>query len=405
MLIHQIPLSTVVIDVIALIDGLQHNLLSVIQFNDKGFKVDFNILDCNIYQKKDGSLSLRGVRKGSLFVANLDSTKKDKTYCFYGKATVGDSMMWHRKLSHLNLKTMNLLMKKELVRGLPQQEFCQKGLCEDCQMGKLKRVVHKSKNVNTNMEPLKLIHMDLFGPVNVPSLAGKRYALVLVDDYSRYTWVRFLETKDEATQEIIDLVRVLDRTPNDNVRFLRSDNGTEFRNSIIEGFCKDEGIVQQFSAARTPQQNGVVERKNRALIEAARTMLHDAKLPTYFWAEAINTACYTQNRSMINKTHGNTPSYILKDKKPTVKYFHVFSRKCFLMKENHEKKGKSDTKAHEGIFVGYGIERTTYRVFIVEHKIIDESVNVTFDETKFPGLHDEGHMELLIFENQGFLEN
>ena len=147
-------------------------------------------------------------------------------------------------------------------------------------MGKLKRAVHKAKHVNTNMEPLKLIHMDLFGPVNVPSLERKRYVLVMVDDYSRYTLAKFLETKDEASQEIIDLIRILDRTPDAKVRFLRSDNGTEFKNSLLEGFRKDEGIVQQFSAARTTQQNGVVEGKNRTLIEAVRTMLHDAKLPT-----------------------------------------------------------------------------------------------------------------------------
>ena len=306
-----LEIGNVVINDIALVDGLKHNLLSVSQFSDRGFKVDFDMMVCNIYHKKDGSLSLKGVRKGSLFVADLRSTKKDKIYCFYSKTTVGDIMLWHRKFSHLNFKTMNMLMKKELVRGLPQQEFCQEGLCEDCQMGKLKKAVHRSKQVNTNTEPLKLIHMDLFGPVNVPSLAKKRYALVMVDDYSRYTWVKYLESKDEAAQVIIDHLRVLERAPNAKVQIIRSDNGTEFRNATLGNFCKDEGIVQQFSAVRTPQQNGVVERKNRTLIEAARTMLHDAKLPTYFWAEAINTACYTQNRTLINKTHGNTPYYLL----------------------------------------------------------------------------------------------
>ena len=196
------------------------------------------------------------------------------------------------------------------------------------------------------MEPLKLIHMDLFGPVNVPSLEIERYALVMVDDYSRYTWVKFLETKDEAAQEIIDLIKVLDKAPNSEVTFLRSDNGTEFRNSLLEGFCKDERIVQKFSAARTPRQNGVVEMKNMTLIEPATTMLHDSKLPTYFQVEAINTACYTQNRTMINKTHGNTPYYLLTDKKPTVKYFHVFGSRYFFIQENHEKKGKFNAKAH-----------------------------------------------------------
>ena len=108
---------------------------------------------------------------------------------------------------------------------------------------------------------------------------------------------------------------------------------------------------------------------------------------------------------MINKTHGNTRYYLLTEKKPTVKYFQVFGSKCFLMKENHEKKGKFDTKAHESIFVGYRIERTTYMVFILEHKIIYKSVYVTFNETKLQGLHDDAQMELLRFENQGFLED
>ncbi|KAK1363984.1 hypothetical protein POM88_039545 [Heracleum sosnowskyi] len=133
-------------------------------------------------------------------------------------------------------------------------------------------------------------------------------------------------------------------------------------------------------------------------------MLHDAKLPTYFWAEVINTACYTQNRTLINKTHGNTPYYLLNGKKPTVKYFHMFGSKCFMMKDNHEKKGKFDTKAYEGIFMGYALERSAYRVYLLEHRVIDESVNVTFDETKFPGLHEEGQMQILRFENQGYLE-
>ena len=119
-------------------------------------------------------------------------------------------------------------------------------------MGKLKRDVHKFKHVNTNMELLNLIYMDRFGPVNVPSSARMRYALVMVGDYSRYTWVKFLEAKDEAAQEIIDLIRVLDKTPDAKVIFLRSDNGAEFRNSLLEGFCKDEGIIQQFSTTQTP---------------------------------------------------------------------------------------------------------------------------------------------------------
>ena len=108
------------------------------------------------------------------------------------------------------------------------------------------------------------------------------------------------------------------------VRLIRSDNGTEFKNSVLNDFCTEKGISRQFSAPRTPQQNGVVERKNRTLIEAARTMLSESRLPMYFWTEAVNTACYTQNRTLITKDHEKTPYELMANKKPTLKYFHVF---------------------------------------------------------------------------------
>ena len=137
--------------------------------------------------------------------------------------------------------------------------------------------------------------MDLFGPVNVMSMSKKRYALVIVDDYSKYTWVLFFHSKDETPQMVIDHVKSIELDSKCPARAIRSDNGTEFKNTILNDFCADKGIKRQYSTPRTPQQNGVVERKNRALIEATRTMLSESKLPMYFWAEAVNTACYTQN--------------------------------------------------------------------------------------------------------------
>ena len=129
----------------------------------------------------------------------------------------------------------------------------------------------------------------------------------MVDDFTRYTWVEFLASKDEAPKIIIEHIKRVDKEAKAkevSVVAIRSDNGTEFKNATLEAFCKESGISQQFSAPRTPQQNGVVERKNRTLIEAARTMLLDAKLPTCFWAEAVSTACYIQNRTLINKNTG-----------------------------------------------------------------------------------------------------
>ena len=162
------------------------------------------------------------------------------------------------------------------MRGMPAYEFKFEGVCEAYQKGKIKRSSHKLKTVSSITKPLQLIHMDLFGPVNVMSIGKKRYALVMVDDFTRYTWVEFLGSKDEALKIIIEHLKRVNneaKALEASVVAIRSDNETEFKNAILDAFCKINGISYQFSAPRTPQQNGVVERKNRTLIEAARTML------------------------------------------------------------------------------------------------------------------------------------
>ena len=152
----------------------------------------------------------------------------------------------------------------------------------------------------TTDRPLELLHMDLFGPIAYISIDGSKYCLVIVDDYSRFTWVFFLQEKSH-TQEI--LKGFLRRAQNEfglRIKKIRSDNGTEFKNSQIEGFL-EEGIKHEFSSPYTPQQNGVVERKNRTLLDMARTMLDEYKTPDRFWAEAINTACYSINRLYLHR--------------------------------------------------------------------------------------------------------
>ena len=128
--------------------------------------------------------------------------------------------------------------------------------------------------------------------------------MVIVDDFTRFSWTFFLHSKDEGSQIIINHIKVVDNGTKWRVKKIMSDNGTEFKNSLMKNLCNEKGITHTFSAPRTPQQNGVVERKNRTLIEATRTMLEESKVPTYFWAEAINTACYTQNISIVNQAQG-----------------------------------------------------------------------------------------------------
>ena len=248
-----LEIGNVTIENISLVEGLKHNLPSISQLCDKGFDVSFRKERCLISNRKDEKLALQGVRKGNLFIADLDSASKGEMSCFYNKASTEDSWLWHKKLSHLNFKTMNSLVKRELVRGLPQMEFYKEGLCEACEKGKSKKASHRSKDMTNISEPLQLIHMDLFGPVNVMSVSRKRFALVMVDDYSKYTWVLFLHSKDETSQLIINHVKKIELKANLPVRLIRSDNGTEFKNSVLNDLCTEKGISSQFSAPRTPQ--------------------------------------------------------------------------------------------------------------------------------------------------------
>nr|GFC28335.1 hypothetical protein [Tanacetum cinerariifolium] len=222
-------------------------------------------------------------------------------------------------------------------------------LCSACEQGKIHRKHHKSKTDFASNKPLYLRHMDLCGPMPVQSINGKRYVLVVIDNYSRYTWR------------------------------IRIDNGTDFKNKTLAKFFDEVGITQQFSATRTPQQNGVVERRNKTLVEAARTMLTFANLPSFLWAEAIATACFTQNRSIIHKHFDKTPYELMNKRKPNIKFFHVFGCRCYLL-NNYEDVGKLKAKGDIRVFVGYSKEFAALRIYNKQTRKIHESVNVNFDD-------------------------
>ncbi|GJW63207.1 retrovirus-related pol polyprotein from transposon TNT 1-94 [Tanacetum coccineum] len=190
-----------------------------------------------------------------------------------------ESWLWHRRLNHLNFGTLNDLARKDLVRGLPRLKFEKDHLCSACQLGKSRKATHKPKTINTITEVLHTLHMDLCGPLRVQSINGKKYILVIVDDYSRFTWVNFLRSKDETPAFVANLLKQLQVGLNKTVWFVRTDNGTEFVNKDLTDFYESVGITHEKTVSRTPQQNGVVERRNRTLVEAARTMLIFSKAP------------------------------------------------------------------------------------------------------------------------------
>ncbi|GJR22468.1 putative ribonuclease H-like domain-containing protein [Tanacetum coccineum] len=266
---------------------LKFNLFSVSQMCDKKNNVLFTNTECIVLSPNfklidESQVLLRVPRKNNMYSVDLKNiVPKGGLTCLFAKATSDESKLWHRSLGHLNFKTMNKLVKENLVRGLPSKLFENDQTCVACHKGKQHKASCKSKTENSISLPLHLLHMDLFGPTFVKSLMKKMYCLVVTDDFSRFTWVFFLATKDETSGILKSFIIGIENLVDHKVKVIRCDNGTEFKNKEMNQFCEKKGILRQYSAARTPQQNEVAERRNRTLIEAAKTMLADSKLPTF----------------------------------------------------------------------------------------------------------------------------
>ncbi|GJW11710.1 putative ribonuclease H-like domain-containing protein [Tanacetum coccineum] len=308
-------------------------------------------------------------------------TGKGGLTCLFVKATIDESNLWHRRLGHINFKTMNKLVRRNLVRGLPSNLFENDHTCVDCQKGKQHKASCKTKVVSSINQPLQMLHMDLFGPTFVRSINHKIYCLVVIDDFSRFSWVFFLANKDETSGILKTFITNIENQINHKVKIIRCDNGTEFKNNDMNQFCGMKGIKREFSVARTPQQNGVAERKNRTLIEAAMTMLADLLLHTTFWAEAVNTACYVQNRVLVTKPHNKTPYKLLHGRPPSISFMRPFG--CLVTILNTlDPLGKFDGKADEGFLVGYSINSRAFRVFNTRTRKVEENLHITFLENK-----------------------
>ncbi|GJU23724.1 retrovirus-related pol polyprotein from transposon TNT 1-94, partial [Tanacetum coccineum] len=360
------------------VEGLGRNLFSVGQFYDSDLEVAFRKHTCYV-RDTNGVELIKGSRCLNLYTISVEDIMKSSLICLLSKASKNKSWLWHLRLKHLNFGTINDLARKDLVRGLPRLKFEKDHLCSACQLGKSKKHTHKPKPENTNLEVLNTLHMDLCGPMRVQTINGKKYILVIVDDYSRFTWVKFLRSKDETPAVVIKFLKQIQVGLNKTVRYVRTDNGTEFVNKDLTDYYERVSIFHQKTVPRTPQQNGVVERRNRTLVEAARTMLIFSKALMFLWAEAVATACYTQNRSLIHTRHDKTPYELVHDKKPDLTFFCVFGALCYPTNDS-EDLGKLQPTADIRIFVGYAPSRKGYQIYNKRTRRIMETIHVQFDE-------------------------
>nr|GFA51521.1 retrovirus-related Pol polyprotein from transposon TNT 1-94 [Tanacetum cinerariifolium] len=351
-----------------------HNLFSVGQFCDSDLEVAFRRDACFVRNLEEVDL-LKGDHSTNLYTINLNEMASASPICLMARASSTKSWLWHQRLSHLNFDTISDLARNDLVAGLPKFKYHKEHLCPSCEQGKS----HPPKPVPNSRQRLHLLHMDLCGPMRIASINGKRYVLVIVDDYSRYTWVHFLRSKDEAPAVIIMFLKRITVLLQSPAIVIRTDNDTEFKNQVLKEYFDTVCISHQMSSVRTPQQNGVVERQNRTFVEAARTMLIFSRAPLFLWAEAIATACFTQNRSIIQRRFNKTPYELINGRKLDISFLHVFGALCYP-KNDRENIGKLDAKGDIGFFIGYSADSCAYRIYNRRRKKIMETMNVSFDE-------------------------
>jgi transposase InsO family protein len=343
-----------------------------------GYNCLFTSEGVTVFRRGNDSIAFNGELKGRLYLVDFSSNKAQLDTWLLAKSSL--SWLWHHQLAHVRMNNLNKLLKREHILGLTNVDFEKNRICRACQAGKQVGAPHPAKNVLTTTRPLELLCMDIFGLVAYVSIGGNKYGFVIVDDYSRYTWVFFVKDKSKV-HEI--LKKFATRTRNEfdvKIKRVRSDNGTEFKNTNIEEYLDEEGIGRELDVLYTPQQNGIAERKNRTLIESARTKLDEYKTSDSFWADAINTSCHAINHLHLHKLCHKTAYERLTGKKPNMSYFRVFGCNCFILNKK-PKSSKFAPKVDEGIFLGYASNAHGYHVLNKTNGCVKVMCDLMFDES------------------------
>lgn len=349
--------SKTICDVIH-VPQLTTNLLSVSKMTQKGLEVHFDSETCTIFDKNSDVVATATAVNG-VYELDIFSGSTNTNYAGTASAKEVTQELWHKRLAHLNSRSMRLL-KEGMAQGINYNEVDFK-TCVACLEGKQSRQSFPKQSFNRAKEKLELIHTDLCGPMSEQSLSGAKYLLTFIDDFSRMTFGYFLKAKSEVLEVFIKFKTLIENEFNLNIKCIRSDNGKEYVNNKFQAYLDQHGIRHQTTVPYCPQQNGVAERANRTIIEAARCMLQEAKLAKPFWAEAVNTAIYIKNKSPSKAIRGYTPEELWYGVKVDLSHLRVFGCMAYCLIPDETRK-KLDAKSKRCIFVGYCPNTKGYRL-------------------------------------------
>jgi transposase InsO family protein len=356
------------------IPRLTTNIISVGQLDEVGFEVLVKGGVMWIRDEEQRLLAKVHRSPSRLYVLDVNIARP---VCLAAHATE-DAWLWHARFGHVNFGALRKMGREKLVRGMPLLEHVDQ-LCDACLAGKHRWTPFPQRALSCSTEVLQLLHGDLCGPITPPTPSGNRYFLLLVDDYSRYMWIMLLPSKDAAAGAIKRVQAAAERKTGKLVRALRTDRGGEFLARDFEQYCAELGLHRELTAPYSPQQNGVVERRNQSVVSTARSMLMAKGLPGMFWGEAVTTAVYLLNRSSSKSIGGKTPYELWTGSPPGVHHLRTFG--CIAhMKITAPNQRKLDDRSRRTIFVGYEPSSKAYRVFDPQTRRIHISRDVVFDE-------------------------
>jgi hypothetical protein len=287
------------------------------------------------------------VAKGIRTKNNVYVLKQDREECHLSKHD--EIWLWHRRLGHLNFYHLIKLKNLEAVKDLSRISKPQDSMCKPYQVGKLTRTRFKSKSFTSTKKPLQLVHMDLCGPSRWEGTGRDNYFMLIIDDYSRLTWVAFLKEKAEAFEKFKIFKALTENQIGKRLKEIRLARGGEFMSSDFKEFCDKYGIKREYTIPRNPQQNGVVERQNRTMQQMARSMMNEKNIGQTYWVEEIHTTIHVLNKAHLRPQSDKTPYELWYGRPASIKHFKVFGSKCYI-KNNDENLGKYDDRADEGIF-------------------------------------------------------